>query len=87
VVSNTTSLGYIAWSKDGSSATYKDSGFSMDALRKCIAVQVHKAQQELECLLLLHPDKARDDGVPQVLLYRIQDNRSNGQKGWNFLQN
>jgi hypothetical protein len=58
----------------------------MDALRKCIAVQVHKAQQELECLLLLHPDKARDNRMPQVLLYRIQDNHSNGQKGWNFLQ-
>jgi hypothetical protein len=43
VVSNTTSLGYIAWSEDGSSVTYKDTGFSMDALRKFIAVQVDKA--------------------------------------------
>jgi hypothetical protein len=38
VVSNTTSLGYIAWSEDGSLVTYKDIGFSMDALRKFIAV-------------------------------------------------
>ena len=37
VVSNTTSLGYIAWSEDGSSVTYKDTGFSMEALRKFIA--------------------------------------------------
>jgi hypothetical protein len=43
VVSNTTSLGYIAWSEDGSSVTYKDTGFSMDALRKFIAIQVDKA--------------------------------------------
>jgi hypothetical protein len=43
VVSNTTSLGYIAWSEDGNSVTYKDTGFSMDALRKFIAVQVGKA--------------------------------------------
>jgi hypothetical protein len=39
VVSNTTSLGYIAWSEDGNSVTYKDSGFSMDALRKFVAIQ------------------------------------------------
>jgi hypothetical protein len=38
VVSNTTSLGYIAWSENGSSVTYKDTGFSMDAPRKFIAV-------------------------------------------------
>jgi hypothetical protein len=81
VVSNTTSLRFIAWSEDGSSVTYKNTGFSMDALRKFIAVQVHKALRELERLLLLHPDEARDDIVPQFLLYRLQDNHSNGQKG------
>ncbi|KAK7180307.1 hypothetical protein PSPO01_13596 [Paraphaeosphaeria sporulosa] len=43
VVSNTMSLRYIAWSEDGSSVTYKETGFSMDALRKFIAVQVYKA--------------------------------------------
>jgi hypothetical protein len=86
VVSNTTSLGYIAWSEDGSSVTYKDTGFSMDALRKFIAAQVNKAQQELEDLLLLHPEEARDDVVPPVYLYRLQDKHSNEQKGWNFLK-
>jgi hypothetical protein len=86
VVSNTTSLGSITWSEDGSSVRYKDIGFSMDALRKFVAGQVRKAQQELEGLLLLHPDEARDDVVPQVLLHCLQDNHSNGMKGWNFLQ-
>jgi hypothetical protein len=86
LVSNATLPGYIAWSEDGSSVTYKDTGFSMDALRRFIAVQVDKAQKELENLLLLHPDEARDDVVPQVLLYRLQDNHSNEKKGWNFLQ-
>ena len=38
VVSNTTSLSYIAWSEDGTSVTYKDTGFSIDALCKFIAV-------------------------------------------------
>jgi hypothetical protein len=70
VVSNTTSLGYIAWSEDGSSVTYKDTGFSMDALRKFIAVQVDKGQKERDGLLLLHPNEVRNGVVPQVLLYR-----------------
>jgi hypothetical protein len=65
---------------------HKDTGFSIDALRKFIAVQVNKAQKELEGLLLLHPDEARGDVVPQVLLYRLHDNHSNEKKGWNFLQ-
>lgn len=86
VVSNTTSLGCITWSEDGSSVTYKDTGFSMDALRKFVTGQVSKSQQELESLLLLHPDEARDNVVPSVLLHRLQDNHSNEKKGWNFLQ-
>jgi hypothetical protein len=83
LVSNATLPGYIIWSEDGSLLTYKDTGFSMDALRNSL---VDKAQQELEGLLLLHPDEARDDVVPQVHLYRLQDNHSNEKKGWNFLQ-
>jgi len=86
VVNNTTSTGFITWLEDGSSVTYKDIGFSMDALRTFIAVQVKKAQQELESLLLLYPNKACDNVVPQVLLHRLQDNHSNEKKGWNFLQ-
>jgi hypothetical protein len=86
VISNTTSLGYITWSEDGGSVTYKDTGFSMDALRKFISVQVSKAQQELEDLFLLHPDESSENVVPRVLLHRLQDNHSNGQKGWNFLK-
>jgi hypothetical protein len=81
VVSNTTSLGYIAWSEDRSSVTYKDTGSSMDAFRKFIAVQVGKAQQELEDLLLLHPNEASNDIVLPVYLYCRQDNHSNAQKG------
>ena len=85
VVSNTTFLGYIAWPEDGSSVTYKDTSFGMDALRKFIAVQVDKAQKELGGLLLLRPDDIRDDVVPQVLFYHLKDNHSNEKKSWNFL--
>lgn len=42
---------------------YKDTGSSMDALRNFIAVQVNKAQQELEGVFL-HPDEGRDNVVP-----------------------
>jgi hypothetical protein len=65
---------------------YKDTDSSMDAFCKFIAVQVGKAQQELEDLLLLHSDEASDDIVLPVYLYRFQDNHSNAQKGWNFLK-
>jgi hypothetical protein len=43
-------------------------------------------QKELEGLLLLHSDEARDNVVPQVLLYYLQDNHGNEKKGWNSLQ-
>jgi hypothetical protein len=71
VISNTTSLGHITWLEDGGSVTYKDTGFSMDALRKFISVQVSKAQQELEDLFLLHPNESRENVVPRVLLHRL----------------
>jgi hypothetical protein len=58
----------------------------MDALRKFVAIQVNKAQQELEGLFLLHPDESRDDVVPGILLHRLQDNHSSGKKGWSFLK-
>jgi hypothetical protein len=58
----------------------------MDALRKFIAVQVDKAQQELEGLLLLHSDEARDTVILQLFLFRLHDSHSNENKGWNFLQ-
>jgi hypothetical protein len=86
VVHHTTSEGFITWSKDSSIVTYKDTNFSMDALRRFIAVQVDKAQQELDSLILLHPGEARNNVVPQVFLRRLQDNHSNKAKGWNFLQ-
>ena len=49
----------------------------MGALKDFIAAQVHEAQQRLEGLLLLHPDKSREDVVPKLPLHRLQDNHSN----------
>lgn len=86
VVSNTTSLGYIIWSEDGETVTYKDASFRMDALRDFVAAQLRQAQQELQDLLLLHPEESREDVVPIFSLHRLRDDHSNGQVGWNFLQ-
>lgn len=86
VVSNTTSLGYILWSDDGETVTYKDASFSMNVLRDFVAAQLRQAQQELGDLLLLHPEESREDVVPTFPLHRLQDNHSNSQIGWNFLQ-
>jgi hypothetical protein len=86
VVSNTTSLGYIVWSEDGGTVTYKDTSFSMESMRDFVALQVRKAQKELESLLLLHPEENRDDVVPSFFLHRLQDDHGNSQKGWNFFK-
>jgi hypothetical protein len=85
VVSNTTSLGYIMWSEDAETVRYRDTSFSMGSFRDFIATQVEKAQRSLEDLLLLHPKECRQDVVPSVALHRLKDDHSNGQKGWNFL--
>lgn len=85
MLSNTTSVGYIIWSEDAQTITYKDASFTMDALKHFVTIQVREAQQELENLLLLHPDENRDT-VPKLFLHRLQDNHANTQQGWNFLK-
>jgi hypothetical protein len=57
VVSNTTSLGYIMWSEDAGTVTYRDTTFSMDSFRNFVVSQVERAQKDLEDLLLLHPEE------------------------------
>jgi hypothetical protein len=86
VVSNTTNLGYIMWSEDAETVTYRDTSLSMGSLREFIAFQVEEAQRYLEDLLLLHPEECRQDVVPSVALHRLKDDHSNSQKGWNFLK-
>jgi hypothetical protein len=85
-VSNTTSLGYMMWSEDAETVTYRDTSLSMTALRDFVAGQVKRAQRDLEDLLLLHHEECRDDVVPRVALHHLKDDHSNSQKGWNFLQ-
>jgi hypothetical protein len=47
---------------------------------------VERFQRDLEDLLLLHSGERRDDVVPSIALHCLKDDRSNSQKGWNFLQ-
>jgi hypothetical protein len=37
-------------------------------------------------LLLLHPNKKREDVVPTIFLHRLQDDPSSSQQGSNFLK-
>jgi hypothetical protein len=77
IVSNTTSLGYIMWSEDTETVTYRDISFSIEALRGLVSSLVARAQRDLEDLLLLHPEERREDVVPVVTLHRLTDDHSN----------
>jgi hypothetical protein len=85
IVSNTTNIGYIMWSEGAQTVTYRDTSFSMGALRDFVASQLDRAQRDLEDLLFLHPEERRDDVVPNIALDRLKEDHSNSQKGWNFL--
>jgi hypothetical protein len=59
---STICLGYISWSDDGQSVTYKGvSGLTIDAFRKFVRDQVTTAQGQLEELFLPHPEERRED--------------------------
>ena len=83
----TTSLGYISWSDDGGTVSYKQvSGLTMLRLRDFVRIEVHKAQTQLEELLLLHPDESREDLGVDFRMHRVTDNASESRQQWNFLQ-
>lgn len=78
VVSNTTVTGYIIWSDDLSTVTYKQATLSMERLQSFVSDQVRLAQQELRDLLLVHPEENHVEVVPTFHLHRLQDDHSNG---------
>ncbi|KAF4534198.1 DNA helicase ATP-dependent RecQ type [Lasiodiplodia theobromae] len=51
-----------------------------------ICDQVRQAQQELRGLLLVHPEENHEEIVPTFHLHRLQDDHSNSQNRWSFLQ-
>jgi hypothetical protein len=58
----------------------------MRGLRQFIAGQVQLAQADLARLFLLHEEEIREEIVPQLALYELQDDPMKNQQGWNFLQ-
>jgi hypothetical protein len=79
---STTCLGYITWSDDRQSVSYKDiPSLTMEAFRGFVRNQVIKAQDQLAELLLLHPDETRESLGLQFWMHRITDNAVENQKG------
>jgi hypothetical protein len=83
---STTCLGYISWSDDQETVSYKALELSMTQFKLFVADLVGTGQNLLAELFLLHPDEQREDVVPMLHLLRIKDNAAENQRGWNFLQ-
>jgi hypothetical protein len=86
IQNTTTSLGYIYWSDDQETLSYKELQLTMPGLRRFIRVQVELAQYELEQLFLIHDEEAREAIIPQLNLNQLTDDPTNNKRGWNFLQ-
>ncbi|KAI9034791.1 uncharacterized protein KD926_005471 [Aspergillus affinis] len=87
IQNSTTSLGYIYWSDDEQTLSYRDLKLTMTGLRNFVRIQIELVQQSLEDLFLLHDEETRDDIVPVLSLQKLQDDPVNNRRGWNFLQN
>jgi hypothetical protein len=66
-------MGYIYWSDDNQTLSYKELQLSMSAFRQFVAKQVQLAQMQLEGLFLSHEDKIREIIVPRVALHELRD--------------
>ncbi|GFF59231.1 predicted protein [Aspergillus udagawae] len=79
IQNSTTSLGYIYWSDDEQTLSYKDLRLSMRGLHQFITSQVQLAQADLARLFLLHEKEVREEIVPQLALYKLQDDPTKNQ--------
>jgi hypothetical protein len=82
---STTSLGYIIWSDGGQKLNYKDLELSMLGLKQFVRQQVEFAQDQLQQLLLIHGEEAREDVIPMLRLQDLKDNPALNQLGQSFL--
>lgn len=85
VRNSTTSLGYIQWSEDKESLSYKTTELRMNGFKEFVQTQVELIQAQLEDLLLLHHDECREDTVPTFVLRRLKDDPSQNARSWSFL--
>src|SRR5436190_2328083 len=82
---STTSLGYMVWSDDGQELEYRSLQFSMTGLKQFVRQQVSQAQDQLQQLLLIHAEEAREDVVPKLRLQDLKDNPALSRLGQSFL--
>ena len=82
----TTSLGYIYWSDDEQTLSYKDLHFTMTGFRQFIRIEIDLAQVELEQLFLLHEEEVREEVIPPLKLHELLDDPTNNRRGWSFLE-
>lgn len=83
---STTCLGYISWSDNRETVSYKALELSMTQFKLFVADMVRTGQELLTRLFMLHPDEQREDVVPQLRLLRIKDNAAENDRGWSFLK-
>lgn len=85
---NTTALGFISWTDNGESLSYKSLEFSMNGLRWFLRDQIQEAQDQLHDLLLL-PEAdldTRAKQVPQLCLTSLKDDPTICSANYSFLQ-
>ena len=63
---STTSLGYMVWLDDGQELEYRGLQFSMTGLKQFVRQQVTQAQDQLQQLLLIHAEEAREEVIPKL---------------------
>ncbi|EDN03549.1 predicted protein [Histoplasma mississippiense (nom. inval.)] len=86
VQNTTTSLGYVYWSDDQQTLSYRELHLSIAGLRRFVRTQVELTQHKLEQLFLVHEEEAREVVVPRLVLAQLADSPTNNQRGWNFLR-
>jgi hypothetical protein len=75
----------MIWSEDRQKLTYRDLELSMSGLKQFARWQVEAAQEQLQKLLLIHAEEAREDVVPMLRLQDLKDNPALNQVGQSFL--
>ncbi|KAG2000762.1 hypothetical protein GB937_010862 [Aspergillus fischeri] len=79
IQNTTTSLGYIYWSDDEQTLTYKDLQITMTGFCCFIWTQVALAQADLARLFLLHEEEVREEVVLSLTLHALQGDPINNQ--------
>lgn len=83
---NTRTIGYVKWSEDDKSLSYKDLELSISSCCEFVETQFGCAQTLLAELLLLGKDEHLVDVLPSLPLHKGRVNLCDVKIGWNFLQ-